>query len=478
MSLFERIQNKLLVEETTDDTEQTKNSKNTKNKSGSASTGSGTDYSNTSNKTGNKKFKRSKFAQDAAEIGSKESKGASSQIDPSQKIFAKGKNRGNQQQQLPFDYSKTGKEDPVKDVKTTKDIIGNRKKQGRPFGSKNRPKETNPNQQLEIPFDDGKKKRPPRKGVDYFFDAEKAKKERDAFQQGRKAYTDSKSGIKAGKVTKKGIIDYITKARNMKQGTNANAKANRKAAEIIAKSSGSEYARKIRDKYETDKNLSRRRGKNQPSYAEVKKGQPKAKTMTYLSPAGSGKPVPLKTRRIKKKIIVPPETKPVKQFDGKSFDDFIKDTKKKSKKALQDVKNIKVDPVTKFGSKVSVGNQIPYVSPPPLKDPLKGLKFKKARAVVPKNKTLRAIQRAARKNPRLALAATILGSIGTVAIGNRLRNPKSGIGAGGTGKKDPLVANVKATYFLDPKKTQFSVDTSKNPSKPNYRVLENPKFAK
>ena len=208
------------------------------------------------------------------------------------------------------------------------------------------------------------------------------------------------------------------------------------------------------------------------------KNQPKAKTMTYLSPAGSGKPVPLKTRRIKKKIIVPPETKPVKQFDGKSFDDFIKDTKKKSKKALQDVKNIKVDPVTKFGSKVSVGNQIPYVSPPPLKDPLKGLKFKKARAVVPKNKTLRAIQRAARKNPRLALGAAILGTIGTVAVGNRLRNPKSGIGAGGTGKKDPLVANVKATYFLDPKKTQFSVNTSKDPNKPNYRVLENPKFPK
>lgn len=208
------------------------------------------------------------------------------------------------------------------------------------------------------------------------------------------------------------------------------------------------------------------------------KNQPKAKTMTYLSPAGSGKPVPLKTRRIRKKIKTNTNTKPVKQFDGKSFDDFIRDAEKKSKKALQDVKNIKVEPVTKIGSKVSVGNQIPYVSPPPLKDPTKGLKFKKARAIVPKNKTLRAIQRAARKNPRLALGATILGTIGTIAVGNRLRNPKSGIGAGGTGKKDPLVANVKATYFLDPKKTQFSVDTSNDPSKPNYKVIKNPKFPK
>ena len=116
-----------------------------------------------------------------------------------------------------------------------------------------------------------KKNRPLRKGVDYFFDAEKAKKEREAFQQGRKAYTDSKSGIKAGKVTDKGVIDYITKARNMKQGTNANTKANREAAKVIAKSSGSEYKEKIRTKYETDKDLSRKRPSNAKSLEQIKK---------------------------------------------------------------------------------------------------------------------------------------------------------------------------------------------------------------
>ena len=113
--------------------------------------------------------------------------------------------------------------------------------------------------------------RAPRKGVDYFFDAKKAKKEREAFQQGRKAYTDSKSGIKAGKVTDKGVIDYITKARNMKQGTNANTKANREAAKIIAKSSGSEYKEKIRTKYETDKDLPRKRPSNAKSLEQIKK---------------------------------------------------------------------------------------------------------------------------------------------------------------------------------------------------------------
>ena len=114
------------------------------------------------------------------------------------------------------------------------------------------------------------KNRAPRKGVDYFFDAKKAKKERDAFQAGRKAYTTSKTGIKAGTPTKQGIINYIAKARTMRQGSNANVKANKKAAEIIYKSSGQQYAEKIRKKYETDKNLPRRRPSNAPSYAEVK----------------------------------------------------------------------------------------------------------------------------------------------------------------------------------------------------------------
>ena len=268
MSLFERIQYRL-NEESTDSQNQNKKSSRNKKKFGSRQT-----------------FSRT--------------------VDP------------NQQQELPFDYSKTGKEDPVKDVKSTRDIIGNRKPKGRRFGSKNRPKETNPNQQLEIPFDDGKKKRAPRKGVDYFFDPDKAKKERDAFQQGRKAYTDSKSGIKAGKVTDKGVIDYITKARNMKQGTNANTKANREAAKVIAKSSGSEYKEKIRTKYETDKDLPRRRGRNQPSYAEIKKG---IDARNPVKPGQfTGKPVPANT--------------PVKIIKTTVTDKEIQDIIKQGKQAI------------------------------------------------------------------------------------------------------------------------------------------------
>ena len=69
-----------------------------------------------------------------------------------ERILKKIKDFTNQQGELPL--GDTGKEDPVKDVKSPRDIIGDRKKKGRPFGSKNKPKETSPNQQLELPLKD------------------------------------------------------------------------------------------------------------------------------------------------------------------------------------------------------------------------------------------------------------------------------------------------------------------------------------
>ncbi len=50
-----------------------------------------------------------------------------------------------------FDTSKTGKENPVKDVQTTKDIIGNRRRRGRPIGSTN--KVVNPNAPIQSSID-------------------------------------------------------------------------------------------------------------------------------------------------------------------------------------------------------------------------------------------------------------------------------------------------------------------------------------
>ena len=99
---------------------------------------------------------------------------------------------------------------------------------------------------------------------------DKALSNRDEFIKARKTYTDSKTGIGPGKPTEKGIIDYIAKARDKRQGTNANTKANRRAAEIIAQSSGSEYSDKIKNKYETDKSMVRKRRSDAASYDQIK----------------------------------------------------------------------------------------------------------------------------------------------------------------------------------------------------------------
>ena len=160
MSLFERIQKKIIIESSSDTTGQNKGNKNRKKQ-----------YSSNISRT----------------------------VNP------------NQQQEIPFDYSKTGKEDPVKGVKSPRDIIGDKKKQGRPFGSKNKPKpEPGPYQQQEIPFDDGKKKRAPRKGVDYFFDPDKAKADREKLISKRKEYEIDRKG----NISKRGVEKY---ARQIKQ---------------------------------------------------------------------------------------------------------------------------------------------------------------------------------------------------------------------------------------------------------------------
>ena len=221
MSLFERIQNKLLVEQSTDDKEQTKNNKKpNQNKK----------FNNKKEKIESGTYNYSKEKKIKNEIGQRRTA-----QDRQQQLFSR--------QYDAYDDGDLGNPNQSKTQTTTKTTT----------------QKTPP------------RNRAPRKGVDYFFDAKKAKKEREAFQQGRKAYTDSKSGIKAGKVTDKGVIDYITKARNMKQGTNANTKANREAAKIIAKSSGSEYKEKIRTKYETDKDLPRKRPSNAKSLERIKK---------------------------------------------------------------------------------------------------------------------------------------------------------------------------------------------------------------
>ena len=261
MSLFERIQKRIIIESSSDTTGQ------------------------------NKKNKKKEF---------------SSNISRTVKVSKDTEGLGSRQSRLDATDPKQGGYSRVDDTIDAETPSGKRKLTDTTKGGKVKTYNVN------------KKNRPLRKGVDYFFDAEKAKKERDAFQQGRKAYTDSKTGIKAGKPTKQGIINYIAKARDKRQGTNANTKANKKAAEIIYKSSGSEYAEKIRKKYETDKNLPRKRPSNAKSLEQIKK------EIDSRPPDG-------RTTKTKTKVKTPP---PYKRIETKVTDKEIQDLIKKGKEAI------------------------------------------------------------------------------------------------------------------------------------------------
>lgn len=109
-------------------------------------------------------------------------------------------------------------------------------------------------------------------------------------EAGRKAYIDPKTG----KASPEGIKRYISKARQMRTGSNV--PVDQKTTDVIATSAGQDYAKKIEDKYGGRK--ARRRGSNQPSLADVQsKIDAKNPTVRALMPAGSGQPLPDKTRK-------------------------------------------------------------------------------------------------------------------------------------------------------------------------------------
>ena len=181
--------------------------------------------------------------------------------------------------------------------------------------------------------------------------------------------------------------------------------------------------------------------------------KPAEKTMTYLSPAGSGKPVPLKTKRIRKKI----NTKPI-QFDGKSFDAFMKDSERKRKEALQSVKNIKVEPVTKVGSKVSVGNQIPFVQPGPKRIP-DPTKVKRIKAIRSQPKFIRNISKVTRKIPnRYKALGVALGTLGAVYGASKL------VGSGTKSKKSIIPVGAPKDVNLVPVTANLNLSKGSRPT--------------
>ena len=170
-----------------------------------------------------------------------------------------------------------------------------------------------------------------------FFDVTKHKKAREKLIQGRKAYIDPKTN----KASKEGIKRYITKARNMASGSNVNNKANQKAAEIIAKSSGKEYADKINQKY--GGKLARKRPSNAKSLEQIKK---EINVKNPTKPGITGKPIPL-TKTSK------PSSTGFKNFPGSNVSDkeiqtAIKTGGKKPtanvKKAIKDLDKVIIQP--------------------------------------------------------------------------------------------------------------------------------------
>ena len=262
MSLFERIQKKIIIESSSDTTGQNKGNKNRK-----------------------KKFSSS----------------ISRTVNP------------NQQQEIPFDYSKTGKEDPVKGVKSPRDIIGDKKKQGRPFGSKNKPKpEPGPYQQQEIPFDDGKKKRAPRKGVDYFFDPDKAKADREKLISKRKEY-----GIdRKGNISDAGVERYARKTKQLSSGSNLPVNITQADKDLAKKRLTNKYGR----------NLPRKRPSNAKSLEQIKK------EIDSRPPDG---------RTVKTKTKV--KTPSYKRIETKVTDKEIQNLIKRGKEAIPK-KSVKVTP--------------------------------------------------------------------------------------------------------------------------------------
>ena len=127
--------------------------------------------------------------------------------------------------------------------------------------------------------------------VKTFFDKDTAKVKREKLLQGRQDYIDPKTN----KASKEGIKKYISKARNMASGTNANNKANQKAAEVISKSAGKEYASKINKKY--GGTLAKTRKVSDSTFKKIQK-KINIKSPVRTSPVSGGL-IPLKGKELR-----------------------------------------------------------------------------------------------------------------------------------------------------------------------------------
>ena len=155
----------------------------------------------------------------------------------------------------------------------------------------------------------------------------------------KKTYIDPKTY----KASKEGTKAYIRKSLQMKTGSNV--PVSEKEVNKIFKKSGKEYADKINQKYG---------GKRTRVEREIKTEYQKE---------------------------LDRKAKSSKKFGGKPFDDLISDARKKNKKLSQELKNLNNNPI-QVGKKVTAGNQIAFVNPPPFKSKTKSPPLSKKSGVI------------------------------------------------------------------------------------------------
>ena len=155
----------------------------------------------------------------------------------------------------------------------------------------------------------------------------------------KKTYIDPKTY----KASKEGTKAYIRKSLQMKTGSNV--PVDEKEVNKIFKKSGKEYADKINQKYG---------GKRTRVEREIKTEYQKE---------------------------LDRKAKSSKKFGGKPFDDLISDARKKNKKLSQELKTLNNNPI-QVGKKVTAGNQIAFVNPPPFKSKTKSPPLSKKSGVI------------------------------------------------------------------------------------------------
>ena len=462
MSLFERIQKKIIIESSSDTTGQNKGNKNRK-----------------------KQF----------------SSNISRTVDPS---------NVKQGELLNPETTPVGTEDTP---------ISTKKKRGRKIGSKNKQPETNPNKQLSL--DDIKKKRTPRKGVDYFFDPEEAKRDREKLISKRKEY-----GIdRKGNMSDAGAERYARKTKQLSSGSNIPVKITQadkdlakrravggdkitdKSGKIIGTTTGKYGGNLPRKRPSNAKSLEQIQkeidsrppdGRTKPKLIKTKvtdkelqdvlktgrktkPGRTKRITVGSLDARDKAikdlddliiepkegdvkqteKLIKRQRKRVVKRITTPKpgeieqqqkiltqtQNKPATKIGGKSFDDLIKDARRKNKAISQDIAKLKtksfvppkttpkLDPITEPLKRTRTIKKIKIKAPPKTQTGT----FKKIMKFAGKN-----------RNPILkGLAYTAGGAYLLSRLGKTDNAPKNNKSlVGGTSNYITKIKPVDATFTL------------------------------